>query len=216
VLGVVVTAAAVAAAAAGAPAPGKEKIDLTSAGQAAARAAVLKRADLGSSGAWTGGVVKPNLSSQFPCPSFQPKQSDLTLIGAAETVWKGTGLEFNSEAQVLQTPEMVRLDWQRTVLAPQVLPCLRAGLAKQFSGASRLVSFNQIAFARIATYTQAYRAVVEFKNTTATVPVMVDVVLVGRSRTELTLTTSAPLAEKSAISAAELRLARLLVSRIRA
>jgi len=91
-----------------------------------------------------------------------------------------------------------------------------SGRQTQRHSASRLVSFNQIAFTQIATYTRAYRAVVDFKSATATVPVMVDVVLAGRSRTEVTLTTSAPLAEKSAISAAELRLARLLVSRIRA
>jgi hypothetical protein len=39
---------------------------------------------------------------------------------------------------VLQTPAMVRLGWQRSVVAPQVLPCLRSGLAKQL-GASGLI-----------------------------------------------------------------------------
>ncbi len=52
--------------------------------------------------------------------------------------FKHPGVEFDSEAQVLQTPAMVRLDWQRTVLSPQVLPCLRSNLKKHLSASERL------------------------------------------------------------------------------
>lgn len=65
-----------------------------------------------------------------------------------------------------------------------------------------------------ATWTEAEP--VDVKTSTATIPVMVDVVLVGRGRTEITLATTAPLVAQSVVSAAELRLARLLASRIRA
>ncbi len=193
----------------------KEKIHLTNAGQAAARAAVIRRADLGVAAAWTGGALKPDLSGAIPCSSFHPKQSDLVLTGAAQTIWKHPGLEFESDAQVLLTPAMVRLDWQRTVLAPEMLPCLRSGLARNLGASARLVSFAQVAFPQLAPYTRAYRALADVTVATGTVRVLIDVVLVGRGRTEITLSATAPLAAEPVVHAAELRLARLLASRIR-
>jgi hypothetical protein len=192
-----------------------EKIQFTKAGQAAARATILKRADLGTSQGWAGSTTKPRLSSKPPCANFDPKQSDLTLIGAAESIWKNSGLQFDSESQVLKTPTMVRLDWQRTVLAPQVEPCLRSALAKQLGSNAHLVSFGRLGFPRVATYTRAYRTLVDVKNGSTTVRVLFDVVLVGKGRTEITLTTSAPYAAESVVSPAEVRLARLLASRAR-
>ncbi|MGH3002623.1 MAG: hypothetical protein ACRDM1_08205 [Gaiellaceae bacterium] len=198
---------------ASAAAADKERIHLTAAGKTAARAAVLQRADLGGATGWTGRATKPDLSSTPACPGFDPKQSDLVLIGAAETVWKHAGIEFDSEAQVLQTPKMVHLDWQRTVLAPPVATCLRAGLVKQLPASERLVSFKRLAFPRVATYTRAYRALLDVKTASSTVRVMADTAVFGRGRTELTLTTIAQLAAEPAVAAAEVRLARVLVSR---
>jgi hypothetical protein len=48
------------------------------------------------------------------------------------------------------------------------------------------------------------------------VRVLTDLVLVGRSRTELTLTIVGPVSAKSALSAAERRLAGALIARARA
>ncbi len=209
----VVLAAIGALALAGAASADKEKIQFTAAGQSAARGAVLRRADLGTASGWTGGSIKPDISGTMPCSTFHPKQSDLTLIGAAETRWKNTGLQFDSEAQVLETPAMVKLDWQRTVLDPRVIPCLRTGLSGALGPSTKLVSFKQIAFPKIATYTHAYRALVDVTSGATTVRVLLDVVLVGRGRTEITLTTTAPAAAAASIRTAELRLARLFVAR---
>jgi hypothetical protein len=200
---------------AGVAAADREKVRLTAAGQEAARAAVLQRADLGVGSGWTGGPKKPDLSSTPSCPTFRPKQSDLVLIGVAENIWSNVGLRFDSEVEVLQTPEMVRLDWKRAVLDPQALPCLRSGLTKKLGASARLVSLRRIGVPRLATYTRAYRALLDVKTTTATVRVMVDVLLVGRGRTETTLTTTAPAASAAQVGAAELRLARLMTPRIR-
>ena len=200
---------------ASAAAADKEKIHLTTAGRAAARAAVVTRADIGPAAGWTGGLRKPDLSPSMPCDSFHPKQSDLVLIGAAKSVWKHPGLEIDSEAQVLETPAMVRLDWRRTVLAPQMLSCLRSGLAKGLSDSQRLVSLRRVAFPRVATYTRAYRALIDVQAGTGTVRVMSDVVVFGRGRTEITLSTTAPFAAAATVKPAEVRLARLLVARIR-
>jgi hypothetical protein len=191
----------------------KEQIHLTAAGQAAARAAVMHRADLGGASGWTGGSKKPDLSSGTGCANFKPKQSDLVLVGAAETVFKHPGVEFDSEAQVLQTPAMVQLDWQRTVLAPQVMPCLRSNLAKQLTSSERLVSVRRVPFPAISGYTRAYRTTVDVKSASGTTRVFVDLVLVGRGSTEITLTTTAPMVAEPAVRAAELRLARILTAR---
>ncbi len=173
----------------------------------------MHRADLGGAAGWSGGYKKPDLSSGTGCANFNPKQSDLVLIGAAETVFKHPGVEFDSEAQVLETPAMVRLDWRRTVLAPQVMPCLQSNLKKQLSASERLVSVRRIAFPSIAPYIRAYRTTVDVKAGSATTRVFVDLVLVGRGSTEITLTTTAPLVAEPAVRAAEVRLARILVTR---
>ena len=197
----------------GAAVADREQIHLTAAGQKAARAAVMQRADLGGAAGWTGGPKKPDLSAGTGCANFQPKQSDLVLIGAAETVFRHPGVEFDSEAQVLQTPAMVRLDWQRTVLAPQVLPCLRSNLVKHLTASEQLISVGRVPFPAVTGYTRAYRTVLAVKAPSGTAKVFVDVVLIGRGSTEITLTTTAPLAAATAVRAAELRLVRILVAR---
>lgn len=211
-LGTVVAALVLAAAATA----DKEQIHFTAAGQKAARAAVMKRADLGGAPGWTGATKKPDLSGDTGCPNFKPKQSDLVVVGAAETVWKSTGIQFDSEAQVLRTPAMVRLDWQRTVLAPQVLPCLKTNIAKNLPASEKLVSIGRIAVPKLATYSRAYRTVIDVTPGAAgggTVRVFVDVLLFGKGTTEMTLTTTAIYTAAATVGAAELRLARVLLSR---
>jgi hypothetical protein len=218
-VGLVVVAAVAALAAsgaAGAGSPDREQIHITKAGQAAAAAVVLRRSDLGTSTAgWTGGAKKPTLQSSFPC-SYHPKQSDLVLNGDAETSWNdGVGLEVNSEAQVLKTPKMVSLDWQRGVVDPRVMPCLQASLTKGLPHGEHLVSFKRMAFPSVATYTRAYRALVDVTSGGQTLRALADVILIGRGRTEVTLTTSTLAALAPTVRLTELRLARLLASRIR-
>src|SRR5947209_20409809 len=80
-------AAAAVLALAGVAAADKEKIRLTAAGQAAARAAVLTRADLGSASGWTGGPKKPDLYPQPLCPNYTPKQSVLVHFDVYDSSW---------------------------------------------------------------------------------------------------------------------------------
>jgi hypothetical protein len=192
-------------------------VDLTAAGQADARAVTLQRADLGHGAVWTGGAIKPDLAESFPACSYKPEQSDIVLIGAAESDYRATGLEFDSNVDVLQSPAMVALDWQRTVVAPQVLPCMREVLAGAAKPPERLVSFERISFPHIAQYARYYRAIVDVTTSTGgTVQVMIDTILLGRNSTEISLTTTAPYVDRTDVSAAELRLADILLSRVRA
>lgn len=164
---------------------------------------MLKKADLGFAGKWAGGAVKPDLGTSPPCGSFRPMQSDLVLTGAAETRYAQPGIAFEGETQVLRTPEMVTLDWRRTVIAPGLLPCLRTALAKRAGASTKVVSVGRIAFPQISRHTAAIR-------------VFVDVLFAGHGRTELTLTSTAPLAADATVRDAEVRLAALLVARAKA
>lgn len=203
---------AVAAGAAFAATGEKEQIDFTKADQAAAKRAVALRSDLGS-GSWTGGFVKPDLSAAPTCANFHPKQSDLVLTGAAETAFDNQGFRIQSEAQVLKTHAMVLEDWQRTVLAPTAIPCLKTHLVKELGTGVTFVSFRRVLFAPVATMVQAYTLLVDVKTSTGKVRVAVEVVLIGRNRTELTLISTAPNAAQKIVAQADAQLARAMVSR---
>lgn len=188
------------------------QIHRTAAGNAAASAAVVKRADLGTVSGWTGGTTKPDLSSTPPCANFHPKQSDLVVIGAAATSWKHAGLELDSQANVLQTAAMVRSDWSRTVVDPRVTPCLRSSLLKGLGSGTTLVHFGVIAFPHVTSLTRCYRAVVSTNG----VKVLVDVLAIGKGRTEIEMTTIAPFAADSIVRLAERRIAAKLAARAKA
>jgi hypothetical protein len=210
-LGLVVGLPAVAAAS---TPPNKERIRFNHADQAAARASVLRRGDLGSG--WAGGATKPDLSSSLSCPGYKPKQSDLVLTGAAEADFRHTGIQIQSIAQVLKTRSMVARDWKRTVVDPRAIACVRHMLTKGMKSNERLVSFRKLAFPRLATYTVAYRALVAVSTQGRRVLVAVDEVLFGRSRTELTLSVAAPAAARGGLTQVDVRLARTLLARARA
>ena len=196
--------------------PGREQIKLNPRDQAAARATVLRRSDLGSSGGWNGGRVKPDLSPGPTCPNYHPKQSDLVLTGAAASSFRNGPVVMHNEVQVMQTRRMVRLDWQREVLAPGVIPCQRRDLARSLGPGAKVVSFRRIPFPRVATYVTEFRARVDVSVLGRTAHLVMDAVLLGRSRTEISFAIAGPAAQRALLSAAERRLARRVVRRVRA
>jgi hypothetical protein len=210
-----VAAAGVALVAAGALSagnPAKEKIALTAAGNAQAKTEVLRRADLGKS--WSGRFKKPSLPATEQC-SYRPKQSDLTVVGAAESVWnKPLGSAIQSGAQVLRTPAMVRRDWRRTVTAPQVLPCLRQAFKKALGSRGKVLSARRVAFPRVAPYTRAFRMRATVDSGAGAVPIELDLVALGAGRNELNLNLSAIGPERASLRANALRLARIVAHRM--
>jgi hypothetical protein len=203
----------------------KEKIQLTAAGQAAAKAVVLTRNDVavlpglkalkGVKGlkGLKGGAVKPDLTPPTGCPGFEPKQSDLVLHGAASTRWTSSGIQIESEAQVLKSQAMIALDWKRTVTNPRVLPCLRTILHKGLPANAKLVSFRRVTLPRLAPYASGFRALIDVQTEGSTVRVLSDILAVGKGRTEITLAITAAAAEASAVRTLELRWLRSMVSR---
>jgi hypothetical protein len=196
--------------------PDRARVSFTPADVAAAKAAVVRPADLGSGGGWTGGPRKPDLSSTMHCAGYAPKQSDLVVTGAAETVYHHTALELQSAAQVMKTRAMVARDWSRTVTDPRVPACLRTTLARALPASEKVVSFTRLAFPRLTQYAAAYRALIDVSAGAQHAEVVADIVVVGRSRTELTLSLEAPASARGGLVAAETRLAKALLPRVRA
>jgi len=194
---------------------GRQQIHLTSADNAAARHVVLRKSDFGGVPGWSGGTKKPDLSSSGPrCANFHPKYSDLVLTGVAESEFQNAGVYIDDEVQLLETAPMVKLDWQRSVRAPGLLPCLRTYLAKSAPANATVRGIKKLTFPRVAQYQAAFRLVLDVTTGGNTVGMLVDLLLVGRGRTEITLTTVAPYAARAPIKSAEERLARGLVSRV--
>lgn len=197
-------------------AAGGPQVKFTAADQAAARAAVIRRSDLGPGSGWTGGAKKPDLSPAPTCTDYHPKQSDLVLTGAAETDFHNGQLEFDSEAQVLRTAQMVRLDWQREVEAPGAAACLRTSLTRGLPSGEKVTSFAKISLPRIATYTAGFRIGLAIPAGGTTGRYVFEALLVGKGRTEITLISFTPAAAQTSVAAATLRLARVLVGRAQA
>ena len=190
----------------------QEQVRLTAAGQAAAKAATLRLADLGSG--FAGGPVASAGSSVPDCASYHPKQSDLVENGDAATSFAQGPVRIESDANVLATAAMVRTDWQRTV-RPAITGCLRSVFARSLgAGGSRVVSVSDLPFPQVATYAHGYRAVLSIVKGGTTTRVVSDFILIGRGRTEITLNVTSP--PDAAAVAAEVALARRLAARISA
>jgi hypothetical protein len=216
----IAAAGAAALVAAGAVAAAEtEKVHLTAEGQAAARAAVLQKADFAGAAGWTGGLRKADASDDGPlCAGFSPDDSYMTVNGQAESVWKHpAGLEFESHADVLQTPAMVARDWRETVLSPKFFPCIRTLLMNGLAAEKgvQFVSLRRIAFPTVTTMARRYRALIDVRPSSTKIRMMADIVIVGRGRTEMILMTIAPYAAAPVVGAAEERIAFLLAARCR-
>jgi hypothetical protein len=191
-----------------------KKVRHTRAGMAAARAPQIKEADLPPVGGWTGGADATGRSSETLCSLLHPpKQSDLVVIGDAGAHWAHTGLQIWSGAQVLETPRMVALDWQRKIGTAEFMPCLRESAKKSAGSGWHFVSLRRLSFPKVGTRTAAYRALYDVDS--AAERLMVDVVFYGHGRTELTLTTIAPVSAATQLEAIQVRVARQLDTRIR-
>jgi hypothetical protein len=193
----------------------REQVKLTTTGQRAARIAVVRRTDLVVPKSWTGSTKRPTLGWATSCPGFRPKQRDLVVVGAAERVWQRGVMEHDSEAQVLRTRRMVLADWKRTVRKPQVLGCLSHNVRTSLTASERLSYVTRLPLPRIAALARLYRTVITVHTKKGKTAVVVDAMLIGVRRTEITLTTTALYSQRKAVTKAETRLARILIRRAR-
>jgi hypothetical protein len=187
----------------------KQPIRFNAGDQAAAKAVTLKAADLGPS--WKGGAKKPDLTPDADCAY---KRSDLVLTGAAKSEFKTPGASVTSESNVLQSAAMVGVEWRRSFANSTYMACARKIVMNTEEAKVKFVSFKKIAFPTLAQYSARYRMVADYGEVGSSIRVLVDIIMLGRGRTEIALTLSTPYADRAAADVAERQLAALLVSRI--
>jgi hypothetical protein len=191
----------------------REKVRIVAADQSLAKSSLVRLADLGTPTGWSGGPTKATPPSSFTCGSYTARQSDLVLTGNAAARWMHSGLEIDSESQVLRTASMVDRDWKRTVTHSGVVGCLRSKFAAGLPKGQTLISFGPVGFPKVAKKTAAFRGLIDVGSGKSKVRVLVDVVVFAADRVELTLITTAPYSARVPVQQAETRLAQLMVSR---
>ena len=203
--GIVVSIVALTSATALAGAGERPKVRFNAADQASARAAMIRRGDLRPACCWKGGPVKPDFST-LSCPNYQPKVSDLVVTGAAASAWQaGTYEVQDSQATILQTAHMVRVNWQREIEAPTLTSCIHQTLvAGGYEGAGPV---TKLAFPRVAPNVAAFSVL-------AKAGVWIEFVALARGRTEIEVDVIGQ--SRAEVSATALRLSRLLAGRIEA
>ena len=202
-----------------------QHVRLTVAGQAAARSATIRKADLGSGGKWAKVASGSDSgSSSSLCPGFHPKDSDLVTNGHAEASYAASGIQIGTTTDVYATPQMSLLIWQRMVQSPKLLGCLGAAFLKGAVDAARkdgnalpkLVSARKIPYPRLGARTAAFHFLMDVPTSQGHVGVMGDMVFIAHGRSHLLLIVAAPNVVATYMTTAEGRLGRILVGRMRA
>ena len=79
-----------------------------------------------------------------------------------------------------------------------------------------MVSFKRVAFPKLAHCTARFRTVLDYDQSGSPVRAVIDMVVIGKGRTEITLVLTTRYADRAQADIAEQALAKLLVSRISA
>jgi len=190
----------------------QEKLRLTPAGEASARAAIVRKTDLNKS--WAGGVSQqpPDPHAQLPCAgelAWSPKESDIVVTGAAQAHYDITRVvELASFAQAVQTPEMAIRGWQRWTTA-MFVRCLRAAIE---APGVPVTSVGRVSFPAIGSFSAAYRAVAGGKAQ-GPYQFVQDWILIAEDCVRLRLIVTTYAAYEAGVSKLERRLATVLAAR---
>jgi hypothetical protein len=182
--------------------------------QAAAKAAVLHRADFGAVPI-TGGAAKVPHSDEKLCAYFDPKESDLVVTGEAMTVWQSAAFEVRSIVSLLARPSMVALDWKRSYVPPAFVRCMREVIQKSLGTHGKVISAKRLSYPKIGDRVSGIRLVMDVKQTSgAKIRMMLDALWVAQGRSEIVLMVTVPYAVRTAVRQTEIQLARLMASRL--
>jgi hypothetical protein len=99
-------------------------VKMTIADQVAARAALLRQADVGDPALWESAPEAPDVSTALRCPDFHPKVSGVVVSGAAGVRYRQPGLVMHSFSEVFRTRSMVELNWRRSAGSRQYVGCV--------------------------------------------------------------------------------------------
>ena len=178
--------------------------------QARARSMLVRKSDLGPAfraQRASGG------DTQLNCPALD--ESDLTLTGLAASPDFSAGLAFvSSEAQVYESAGDAALAWQRDTSAAGIA-CLKDTLRREFAKQGlELVGLRKLAFPRVSQKTAAYRIELSGQAQGIQVRVVLDAILLLRSRAEVLLAIGTAVVVPS--RATEVQLARTVAARMTA
>ena len=220
-----VALAALLAAAVAVGASGDPKRAITKAHQARAKAMLLTRRDLGAG--WKASATSGGRGDDvdFRCPGYQPDESDLTLTGDAtspdfELATPGTVSFVSSIASVYATAPQAGASWAR-VIKPGLVRCFvhlledEVGAQEQAQGsplALRIIASGRVAFPAVSLRTSAYRISGVITQGQLTIPIHLDIVLLGSGRANggfIAVSLFKPFAR-----AAEVRLAKVTAARM--
>jgi hypothetical protein len=185
-------------------------VRISAAGQAKARAALLRRTDFPMG--WKGGPTRPQKLRGPSCPGFDPKESDLVVTGHASAVFDNqrAPVQVSLDTQVLETVADVRTDFARTI-QPPLVACLEHQLRKDPSVISAKV--EKLEFPTIGTVTAAYRATLVVRVEGKPAKFVSDVIFVGHGRMEYSLQVIAPARFEPQLVPFEADMARIVAKR---
>jgi hypothetical protein len=206
-LAVALAAAVLAGAATAAPAPAPVRKQ-TAKDMKLAHGALLVPADFGKG--WTASKLSTRPQT-LSCPGFAPDLHGVVETGTASRTFRGATAQGVGQAVwVYRSSEQARLVWSRSV-GKGLLGCL-VGAARHAGGltVTRIAS-GELVVPKLAARSAGFRLIVTARVKGRTLKLYYDTLLLaaGRTVTELTFGSSAPIA-----SAVELTLARATAKRL--
>ncbi|HUK45359.1 MAG TPA: hypothetical protein VLV28_08685 [Gaiellaceae bacterium] len=185
-------------------------VRISSADQAIAKAALLRRSDFGAG--WLGGPIKTSPLSSPNCPGFDPKESDLVVSGHADARYRFQqgGVELDQDVQVLESQASVLTDFARTI-SPQLANCLAYQLGK-LPNVVR-ASVTRVPFPPTGAVSAVYRAEIAVKTARGQGSLLSDYVFFGEGRVEYEFTVIAPVGARDQLAQFEVGLAQILLRR---
>jgi hypothetical protein len=169
---------------------GQPQHAFTKAGQAQARAASLKLSDFAPG--WTASPSAGTTAGAEPrCSSYHPDQSDLVEIGKYDSpdFTRTSDHSFVSVSTgVFKTAAMAKRGYAR--VAVRRLPaCFGELFAKGITkpSSAKVVSASPIAFPKAGDRSNAYRLVASVKTPNITLPVLADIVLFNKGRSDVAM-----------------------------
>lgn len=169
---------------------GQPQHAFTKAGQAQARATSLKLSDFAAG--WTASAAHGGATGAEPrCSTYNPDQSDLVEIGKYDSpdFTRTSDHSFVSVSTgVFKTAAMAKRGYAR-VAVRQLPGCFGElfvkGIAKPSS--AKVVSAAPVAFPKVGDRSNAFRLVASVKTPNVSLPVMADIVLFNKGRTDVAM-----------------------------
>jgi hypothetical protein len=207
VLALVAAALATASAAAAGSWP---KLERSAADQALADRSILHLTDFTPGSGWSPAPVPSSGNLHDPaCAGRGFSDEGRVLTGKASSSFRAAGLQIWSSAEVMKTEAMARSD-ARVTTSSVVVPCVSALIEKGLPQQVRLVSVKRLAFPRVGDWSDAYRALLDVSVNGAKIRMQVDMVLVLRSRLEITFMQMAPFVVSAQAKSGEVRIVQRL------